>query len=227
MKVFINQSIFIPWKGFFDNIAAADLYIVYDHVAFNQPSFRNRNKIQTAQGPSFVSIPVQKMPLGTAINKILIADDKWGTKCWNKIESNYRKAKFYKEYANEFKPIFKETTELRLSEINLIFIQRICELLNINTPIALDTDFQLAGERNQKLISLCHQCNATHYLSGPGAKEYLDIKTFKKNGIEVEFSDYDKYQPYSQMFHPFSHYVSILDMLFNLGPQTSKYMLHP
>lgn len=225
MKIFINQSIFIPWKGFFDNIAAADLYVVYDSVDFNPRSFRNRNKIMTSQGSKFITIPTKKMPRGTSINQIEIADRNWGQACWKTIEHNYKKAPFFNLYKDTFQSLFTETEDRRITNINVKFIRAICALLNINTPITPDTEYDFVGDKSEKLLSICLQSNAETYLSGPGAEDYLNIELFKQNNIAVEFADYEKYPVYTQVYRPFSHHVSILDMLFNLGPSIKQYML--
>jgi len=111
-----------------------------------------------------------------------------------------------------------------LSQINLKLIRALCKFLKIQTSISLSTDYSLPEDRNLRLIELCHQLKATHYLSGPAAKNYLDEKLFNDNGIQVIWMDYSGYPEYNQLYPPFEHGVSILDLVFNEGPNASNYM---
>ena len=100
----------------------------------------------------------------------------------------------------------------------------ICSQLNIKTRITNSADYVLRGDPTEKLVNLCKQTNATHYLSGLSAKNYLGENLFKREGIEIEWMDYNGYQEYPQLYPPFEHGVSIIDLIFNTGPAARDYM---
>jgi len=226
-KIAIVQSNYIPWKGYFDLIAAADEFILYDVVQYTKNDWRNRNKIKTPGGLLWLTIPVHHSGcFGQRICDTEISDTKWSTKHWKSIKTNYAKAAFFAESGAFLEDLYiKAATMNHLSQINTLFIVNICLLLGIQTKISSAMDYVLSGDKNEALISLLKQCEGNEYLSGPAAKGYLDEKLFMDNGISVQWMDYRDYPEYQQMHPPFEHGVSIIDMLLNLGAAgTMKYI---
>ncbi len=115
-------------------------------------------------------------------------------------------------------------TEEYLSRVNFRFLEAINRLLNIGTRISWSSDFKLIEGKNERLISLCQQAGATKILLGPAAQVYLDETRFGREGIEVEWMDYSGYPEYQQGFPPFEHGVTILDLIFNEGPNAKNFM---
>jgi hypothetical protein len=111
-----------------------------------------------------------------------------------------------------------------LSEINHAFIVAICEILGIATPITWSRDYTVRRTRNERLMDLCRTVGATEYLSGPSARNYLDVAAFAAAGITVQFADYSRYPEYPQPHGPFEHHVSVLDLLFCTGPRALEFM---
>lgn len=222
-KVAILQSNYIPWKGYFDLINSVDDFVIYDTSQYTTRDWRNRNRIYTPEGVKWLTIPV-KGTQSKRINEIEIADPEWGKKHWSTIKYAYGKAPFFIEYSHEFESLYMDADESRLSAINFKFITLINKLLGIETKLFWSSDFDLADERTSRLLGICEQLNADIYVSGPSAKEYLDEKKFDQNGITVEWMDYSDYPEYSQLHEPFEHQVSVLDLLFNAGPDAVKYM---
>lgn len=223
--VAIVQSNYIPWKGYFDMIAQVDEFILYDDTQYTKRDWRNRNKIKTPQGLQWLSIPVKvKGKYYQEIKDTVIEDFSWGKKHWNTISHNYGKSEFFKDYQDIFSDLFLNCSQNHLSQINFIFLTEICKILNINTPITWSTDYPSAEGQNEKLISICTATNATHYISGPAAKIYMDEGLFEKNGITVGWMDYSGYPEYKQLHGEFEHGVSILDLIFNMGPNATDYM---
>lgn len=222
MKLAIIQSNYIPWKGYFDIIAASDLFIILDDVQFTKNDWRNRNLIKTRNGSSWISIPV-----GKNIKRKMCdvkVDNNWQQKHWNLIEINYRSSAYFLDIAKWLKPLYLDFNFTHLSEVNKIFITHICEYLNINTNIKESKDFFLKNEKSNKLIDLCLQTKATTYLSGPAGKNYIDMDLFQQSGIAIEWMDYSGYQEYNQLWGEFDHNVSILDLLFNCGPNSINFL---
>lgn len=212
------QSSYIPWKGFFDLIRSADEFVLLDDVQFSRGSWRNRNRIKTQHGIKWLTIPVEiSGRFGQAINETKISDPRWVRKHWDTIRQCYATAPHFRAHKDWAADLYERATSPYLSEINYHFTRAICDLLGITTPITWSTDYQLAEGKNERLISLCQKVDATHYLSGPAAKDYIDEEQFAAAGITVKFADYSGYPAYEQLYPPFDHYVSILDLIFNVG----------
>jgi hypothetical protein len=114
---------------------------------------------------------------------------------------------------------------INLSELNQYFVKKICqEFLSVETQFMDSRELEAQGSRQDRLINLLCKVNADYYLSGPAAKEYIDEKGFKGAGIELQYKDYSGYPEYQQLFPPFEHHVSILDLLFSCGPCTPDYI---
>ncbi|MDF2690481.1 MAG: hypothetical protein K0S29_336 [Gammaproteobacteria bacterium] len=224
-KVAIVQSCYIPWKGFFDLINMVDEFILYDDVQYTRRDWRNRNKIRTANGAQWLSIPVEvKGKYLQKINEAKISDANWGKEHWSTIKHNYAKAPNFKEFKDIFEEIYLNYTENSLSLINYKFLTAINEILGIKTKISWSNDYELLEGKTERLLGLCKAAKATEYISGPLAKDYLDQKLFEQENIKVSWMDYSNYPEYKQLYTGFDHYVSIIDMLFNLGQDTTKFM---
>ena len=227
-KVAILQSNYIPWKGYFDMIAAVDEFIIYDDVQFTKNDWRNRNKIKTPNGVQWISIPIRHAHLDQKINETKITDNRWSDKHWKTLKQNYSRAECFSEYSSTIAETYQQAAEFELlSDVNLLFIRAICKLLNIKTRISLCTDYKMVGDRVERLVNLCEQLSANVYLSGPAAKSYLDESKFLNSGIAVEWMDYSGYTEYSQLYPPFEHGVSILDLIFNSGKLSRQFMKTP
>ena len=147
-----------------------------------------------------------------------------GKKHWNTIKHNYSKAKYFKEYKDIFEELYLNCNEEYLSQINYKFIVAICKILGITTKIRWSSEFKLIDGQTEKLLNICKECNANIYLSGPAAKDYFDLELAKKENISVEWIDYNDYPEYTQLVEPFEHTVTILDLIFNEGPNATKFM---
>jgi hypothetical protein len=223
-KIAILQSNYIPWKGYFDIIAAVDEFIVYDEVQYTKNDWRNRNKIKTSAGVQWITIPVYQKKLSQKISETQVSDTRWALKNWNSIKSSYGRAPYFKELAEPFETFYTTTKLKLLSEINLFLITLICDVLGIKTVIKNSADYLLEGDPTERLVNLCKQCQAGIYISGPAAKNYLREDLFRQENIEISWMDYSGYPEYPQAHPPFSHYVSIVDLLFNTGKNASSYM---
>lgn len=224
-KVAILQSNYIPWKGYFDLINMVDEFILYDDMQYTKRDWRNRNKIQTPQGLKWLSVPVEvKGKYFQKINETKISEKEWGKKHWALIRQNYSKAPFFKKYKEIFEELYLNNDEEYLSQINYKFIAVICKILGITTKIRWSSEFELRDGQTEKLLGICKDCEANVYISGPAAKDYFDDELFKKENIKVEWMDYSGYLEYEQLFLPFEHGVTILDLIFNKGTRSREFM---
>jgi len=223
-KIAILQSNYIPWKGYFDIIKMADVFVFYDEVQYTKNDWRNRNQIKTPTGLSWLTIPVLQNTLNQKINETIVSQFNWNKKHWNSITCNYSKAPFFKTLENEFEQLYSSIETKNLSEINQNFIKKIANFLKIETDIIDSTTLNLAGDKNERLIEAVKKLNGTHYISGPSAKSYLDVKKFEAESIQVEWVDYNGYPEYSQLYGDFKHNVSILDLIFNEGSNANNFL---
>lgn len=224
-KIAILQSNYIPWKGYFDLINMVDEFILYDDVQYTRRDWRNRNIIKTPTGPFWLTIPVEvKGKYYQNIKDTLISDHEWNRKHWKTIVSNYTKAPHFKDYCSLFEDLYLGSGESYLSQVNYRFLTAICQLLGIKTKISWSMDYRLREGQTERLIDLCKQAGATEYISGPAAKNYIDENLFKAEGISLRYIDYSGYPEYPQLYPPFEHRVSIIDLIFNTGSDAKKYM---
>ena len=225
-RVAILQSSYIPWKGYFDQINQVDYFVLYDCVQYTRRDWRNRNKIKTPHGTHWLTIPVSvKGKFFTPIWDVEVSDNTWAREHFLSIKHHYTSAPFFKNYETELKEIFDEAAGLKLlSDVNHLFLNRICKWLGINTPIKKSQEFQLHEGKSERLLGICQDLNAAVYLSGPAARDYLDTAMFERAGISVEWADYSGYPEYPQVHPPFEHGVSALDLLFHTGAEAGNYM---
>lgn len=222
-KIAILQSNYIPWKGYFDMIAAVDEFILYDDVQFTKNDWRNRNKIKTRNGTQWLSVPVGQN-ISRLIREVSLYDASWQGKHWASLSQNYSKAKCYTYIAEELRELYLHRKYSSLSELNRTFIEFICQKLGITTKISNSWDYKLIDGKTERLVSLCTQAGATEYISGPAAQDYLDESLFNQKNIHVTWFDYLGYPEYPQQWGEFCHAVTALDLLFNCGSESRKYM---
>jgi hypothetical protein len=222
-RVAILQSNYIPWKGYFDLIAAVDEFILYDDAQFTKNDWRNRNRIKTPKGLEWLSIPVGGS-ISRRIRDVELPDGRWQEKHWKTLEANYGRAAHFAEVAGVFEPLYRSRSYATLSALNREFIEAVCRYLGISTTIANSWDYALAGGRTDRLVALAQQAGAHEYVTGPSARNYLDESAFARQGIKVSWFDYTGYPEYPQLWGGFSHEVTILDLLFNCGRGAARYM---
>jgi hypothetical protein len=224
-RVAIVQSNYIPWRGYFDLINSVDEFILYDDMQYTRRDWRNRNTIKSRGGLIWLTIPVQvKGKYFQKIKDTVVADPNWAHDHWQSIAHNYSQAPYFPEYREVFDNLYSALSDEFLSQINYRFIAAICRILGINTTISSSMDYELTGDKTEKLVNLCRQAGATEYLSGPAAKTYLNESLFQSQGIAVSYMDYSGYREYKQLYPPFQSHVSIIDLIFNEGPEAAKYM---
>jgi hypothetical protein len=222
-KVAILQSNYIPWKGYFDMIAAVDEFILYDDMQFTKNDWRNRNQIKTPQGIKWLTVPVGQN-INRRIRDVVINDNSWQEKHWKTIEVNYRRSEFFDEIAFWLKPLYANIRYSNLSVLNRKFIEMICSYLGIHTKISNCWDYRLGEGKTERLVNLCVQAGGDEYISGPAAKDYIDESLFVRQGIKLTWFDYAGYPEYPQLWGQFTHGVSILDLLFSCGKNAPHYM---
>lgn len=226
-KVAIVQSNYIPWKGYFDMIASVDEFVLYDDMQYTKRDWRNRNQIKTPTGTQWLTVPVKvKGKFFQSIRETEIDGDKWCMDHWKALHQNYRRAAHYSTLAESLEPILLQQSYTHLSVLNRTLIEWVCLKLKVATSISSSSDYELCEGRTERLLNIAKQAGASTYVSGPAAREYLSEEMFRDAGITVEWFDHSGYPTYPQLWGPFTHGVTILDVLFNCGDDATHYMKH-
>ncbi len=227
-RVAAIQSSYIPWRGYFDVIGLVDEFILLDEVQYTKRDWRNRNRIKTAQGPIWLTVPVQvKGRYHQRIDEVRIADSSWAERHWQTLRQAYASAPGFDSVADRIAALYEEAAGLeRLSDVNRSLLEGLCPMLGIETPLSWSTDYSSTGTKTERLVTICEQARADEYVSGPAARGYLDEDEFTSRGIAVRWMDYEGYPDYIQVHPPFEPAVSIVDLLFNLGYDAASHMRH-
>lgn len=228
----ILQSNYIPWKGYFDLMNAADLFVVFDEVQYTRRDWRNRNKIVIDGAAKWLSIPVQtKGKYDASIAEIEVSDNAWAANHWNSIRLAYGKAPFFDVYRDGLEDTYVSAGALsHLSAINRLFLEHLAPMLGIDTEIAESRAVaRTTHDPAARLVEICQAFGATCYLSGPAAKSYIDPDLFDAAGIRLEYADYEGYPSYAQNSETFEHGVSVIDLLMHTGDDARSHLksTHP
>jgi hypothetical protein len=215
--VAVLQSNYLPWKGYFDIINDVDLFVFYDDVQFTKNDWRNRNLIKTPEGPAWITVPVGQ-DIGRLICEVALPDSNWAVKHWKTLKQYYSRAPHFARHRAFFEDTYLGRKWETLSALNHHLVRGIAgEFLGTRAAFADSRDFALAGAKGDRLLALLKLAGATRYVSGPSARDYLDEDAFRAAGIEVAWKSYEGYPEYPQFFPPFTHRVSVVDLLFQAG----------
>lgn len=224
-KVAILQSNYIPWKGYFDMIASVDEFILYDDMQFTRRDWRNRNQIKTPQGAQWLTVPVLvKGKYHQKIRDTEIDGTAWAASHWRSLTQNYSRAPHFADIAAWLEPIYLQENFTHLSALNRRLLKAVCAYLGVATRITDCADYHLSDGKTERLADLCAQAQGTEYISGPAARDYIDESVFRDRNIKLTWFDYAGYPEYPQLWGDFIHGVTILDVLFNCGPDTRCYI---
>jgi hypothetical protein len=224
-SVAIVQSCYVPWKGYFDLINSVDEFVLYDDRQYTRRDWRNRNRVKTAQGTVWLTIPVKvRGKYLQRIDETEVSDPTWTDRHWRTLEYAYRDAPYFGWCREKLYSLYRDSNEVLLSRINHRFIEAACELLGIRTRLTWSTDYEAEGAKTDRLVNLCAATGASTYLSGPSARSYLDESLFEQAGVEVRYIDYSGYPEYAQLHPPFEHRVSVIDLLVHTGPAAPGYL---
>lgn len=216
MIVSIHQPAYLPWLGYFDKIARADLFIWLDNVQFQKNSFQNRNKILTKDGPVWLTVPVRTSGVlyETPLKEVEIDNGRnWRAKHLASIRMNYNKAPNFTDYFPGLAR-FYEREWPTLDRLCWEMLAHFNALLGVKTPIRRASELNAAGAKSDLILDLCRKAGATTYLSGALGRDYLDLASFAKAGIAIEFQDY-KHPSYHQVYPGFVSALAVVDVLMN------------
>jgi len=224
MIVSINQPAYLPWLGYFGRIEASDVHVVLDHVQFEKNSFVNRNRVRTADGATWLTVPVRTAGrFGISIRELEIADERWRRKHWATIEQSYRSSPYFDALRPFLSQVYAREWP-RLLELTGVLTTWQLEQLGITTRIVSSSELEPAGRKSALVLDLCRKLGATTYLSGPLGRNYLREELFTDAGIEIVYDDF-AHPTYPQRFEPFIPAMAALDLLFNCGPASREVLV--
>ena len=223
MLVTIHQPNFLPWPGFFHKWLISDAFIVLDTVQYHKSEWQNRNRIKTVNGAQWLTVPVSyRFP--QAIGEVDIASPNWARKQISAIEQAYAKAPYMDLYWPKLREVLQQPWE-GISDLNTAIIRTLGEMLHCHSPLYLASKMRTdSTDPTERLISLCQELNGDAYLSGREGRGYLESGRFNEAGIELWFQEVEA-PVYPQLHGTFISHLSVVDMLFNLGPATQEIIL--
>jgi hypothetical protein len=221
----ILQSNYIPWKGYFDIIAAVDEFLIFDEAQFTRRDWRNRNKIVLNGGLHWLTIPVvSKGKYNSPIDEMEVLEKSWAEKHWRSIKHAYGKAPFFSLYGPLLEGCYAQAATLSLlTEINELFLRRISKVLELPAEFRHTKVVpRHASTPTGRLVEICKGRKADVYISGPAARDYIQPAEFEAAEVMLIYADYSGYPSYRQGTPSFEHGVSIVDTLMQCGPETRK-----
>ncbi|WP_299811894.1 WbqC family protein [Tardiphaga sp.] len=214
------QSNYMPWKGYFDIIAASDEIVLFDEVQYTRSDWRNRNRIVANNATQWLTVPVTVAgKYFQPINLTEIADPKWSLRHWNTLRHSYRNSAHFAEWAPILEALYLQVAPLRLlTEVNEVLVRAIAQRLDLPTVFSRGEAIPKRTETaTDRLVEICIARGADTYISGPAARAYIDPQRFTQAGVALRYANYTGYPEYSQAQPSFDHHVSVMDLLFNCG----------
>lgn len=222
MRIAVLQPGYLPWLGFFDQELSVDQFVIYDDVQYDRRGWRNRNRIKSPKGWTWLTVPVvSKGKYDQIIRDVKIDNEfPWKRKHLGTIEACYAKAPYFDQLFPQFEQIINRDWEY-LWELDLALIGWLNEIIGIETPIVLASNLNVSGQKSERLLEICKKMGADEYYSGAAARHYLDLKIFHENKISVAFQEYN-HPRYPQLHGDFVTHLSALDLVMIAAPEACK-----
>ncbi len=224
MIVAIHQPQYLPWLGYFHKMLTADAFCYLDNVQYKKNEWQNRNRIRTHRGWQWLTVPVRyRFP--APINAVAIDNSSnWRHKHLQALRTHYRRAPYFEQTIALFEEVYGRLWE-SLTLLNLELIGRLRQILGLEAKPALcASTLTCAEEPTQRLIDICRAMGADTYLAGPGAAGYMEGSRFAQCGIRVITQSFE-HPVYTQVYAGFEPRLSIVDLIFNCGPQSAGILM--
>jgi hypothetical protein len=221
MIVSVHQPQYLPWLGYFDKIEKADVFVLLDNVQFKKNEWQNRNKIKTAAGEQWLTVPVMyRFP--QLINEVEVNNkERWQHKQQQAVISNYKKAPHWDGLEPFFTDLFQSQWQT-ISQLNIHVVKTLAKILGIETPLHVASEIgNFPEDPDERLIAITKHFGADTYLAGSGGHDYMDMDKYDRNSVKVLFQDY-KHPVYDQLFGDFLPYMSVIDLIFNNGGESLR-----
>ncbi|MGA2091541.1 MAG: WbqC family protein [Endomicrobiales bacterium] len=217
MIVSVHQPHYLPWLGYIDKIKQSDCFVFLDNVQYKKREFQNRNKIRTSTGWMWLTVPVlTKDNFHQKFDDVKIDNEtNWMHDHWKSIEHNYARAPHFSQWRERIEPLYT-TSWNKLIDINIAMIKLLLEAYFISTPVIMESSLGITTTSTQRIVDICKKLGADTYLSGTGAKDYMDESLFAGSGLQLQYQHFE-HPVYDQVFNGFEPNMSIIDHLFNCG----------
>lgn len=223
MKVAIHQPQYFPYGGFFQKVSLSDLYVIMDDAQYDK-RFTNRNRINSPGGPIWISVPINKKQKFSPNSEVEINNEMdWRDLHWRRIQLSYNKAPFFLLYKGYFEQLYKKEWT-KLFDLDLETLKQVISWLGLKVEIVLESELGISSKSTERLVDVCKAVGADTYIAGSGSKNYMDESMFVRNNLHVEYQNWVPI-PYAQHLTKDGEFVpnlSIVDLLANLGPETSS-----
>jgi hypothetical protein len=217
--VAVHQPQYLPWLGYFDKMRRADVFCYLNDVQYKKNEWQNRNRIKTAQNLQWITVPVRYHFPEKILEVHINNGVDWARKHLQALITNYSRAPYYSEYMPIFEEVYSGEWEF-ISELNVHLIERLKSVLDLDEKsTVLSSDLELREEPTDRLIDICKALGADTYLAGQGGADYMDLTRFEKNGLKLIVQEF-QHPVYPQLFGGFHSHLSIVDLLFNCGPES-------
>lgn len=224
-RIGILQPGYLPWLGFFEQVARCDVFVLYDDVQYDKGGWRNRNRIKIPGGPHWLTVPVllkgRETPQvrETRVNTAQY----WASTHVKTLAQYYSKAPYFQRYFPEFSELLGHPWEF-LAPLDRAVIEWLCGAFGIRTPLVWSSELGLAGDRLERLAAIVRHFGGSVFYEGAAGRNYIPVDFFSERGVEVVFQDY-AHPVYPQLHGPFVSHLSALDLLFNVGPDSLAVIL--
>jgi len=221
--VAIHQPNYLPWLGYFHKMARSDIFVLFDDVQLVRgKSFTTRNRVKTANGIHWLTVPVtEKGELKLIKDTLIVQDGQWHRKHWKTMQLSYKKAPYFDRYEAEFSQLYTDCQWENLCELNVALLKLVKDLLGINTTLILSSEMNIVERGDEKILLILKELKADKYITGEGegSKRYVGEEAFRENNIELIYQQF-KHPVYHQLWRDFIPNLSIIDLLFNEGEKS-------
>lgn len=223
-KIAMLQPNYIPWKGVFDLISKVDVFVFYDDVQYTKRDWRNRNKIKSKDGELWLTVPVKNNGKQLICEVDIDPASDWQSSHYRTIKGNYLKAPFFKDYEYILDEIYLKRKWEKISELDIFSTKLIANALDLKPEWVIASELGVQGNKDgEKVIEICKRLDCNYFINGPTSKEFMNEEKFKTENIVLDYMEY-KYEEYPQLHGEFIHAVSVLDVIFNCGPDAKKFV---
>jgi hypothetical protein len=216
----VLQPSYLPWLGYFAQLRQSDVFVLYDDVQFDKNGWRNRNRIKTAQGPQWLTVPVLTTGQQRPANREVTIDNKqpWRKKHLAALRQNYARAPYFAQTIGTFEALYEQEWQ-RLLDLNVATFDAVNRLLGLRREICLASELGVEGQGAERLVGICQKLDADRFYEGASGRDYIDNTLFTDAGIAINYQDY-QHPVYPQLHGDFIPFLSVVDLLFNCGPKS-------
>jgi hypothetical protein len=220
----ILQPSYIPWRGYFHLIQRADVFVFFDDVQYTTRDWRNRNAVRGPRGRQWLTVPVVTKGRREQLIKDVEIDNSssWARDHMATLRLFYGRAPYFAKYADALDAIYARPWE-KLCDLDIELTTLVAGWLGCRTRLVRSSDCKVEGHKTDRLVNLCKRLNITTYVSGPSARDYIVPETFAREKLELAYHEY-RYGEYPQQYAPFESNLTILDLLFNCGDESPRYI---